>query len=204
MTDEFYTIRDEQTSEIKVKGSKFIATAAHAASPKDAEAFITRISKKYFDATHNCYAYHVGFGASPVFRYNDDGEPSGTAGKPIYHAILAKQLTNIAVVVTRYFGGTKLGTGGLVRAYGDAALAVLEQCPIMTEIIYESLAIRFPYEETNTIMRLISSVEGKIIETRYEQTTEMNVHVRAGKIDVFKSKLIDLTRGRAEIVVQQQ
>ncbi|MBX7153254.1 YigZ family protein [bacterium] len=204
MTDEFYTIHDENQSEIKVKGSKFIATAAHAASPEEAEAFITRISKKYFDATHNCYAYHIGFGASPIFRYNDDGEPSGTAGKPIYQAVLSKQLTDIVIVVTRYFGGTKLGTGGLVRAYGDAALAVIAQCPIVTEIIYESLMIRFPYEETNTVMRLISSVEGKITETHYEHNTEMNVQVRTGKMDYFKSNLIDLTRGRAEIFEYQK
>lgn len=202
--DEFYTTRDESQSEIKVKGSKFIATAAHAASPQEAEARITQISKKYFDATHNCYAYRIGVGSSPVFRYNDDGEPSGTAGKPIYQAILSKHLTDIVVVVTRYFGGTKLGTGGLVRAYGDAALTVLEQCMVVTEIIYEPLVIRFPYEETNTVMRLIASVEGKIIETRYERDTEMNLRVRIGKLDIFKSNLIDLTRGHAEILERQK
>lgn len=199
MTDEFYTIRNVQESEIKVKGSTFIGTASPARNKEEAEQFLTAIRKKYFDATHHCYAYRIGFGSAQHSRYSDDGEPGGTAGKPIDQVINGKQLTDLIVIVTRYFGGTKLGTGGLARAYSDSAADVLNRCERITEIIYSSIRFQFPYEETNTVMRLIGSFEGKIIETQYDTLTEMRVDIRAGMLDNFRSQLIDQTRGRAVI-----
>lgn len=200
ITDEFHTIKDPQQSEIKVKGSSFIGTASPVQSRDEAEQFLSAIQKKYFDATHHCYAYQTGYGADLVFRYSDDGEPSGTAGKPIYHVITGRQLTNLIVVVTRYFGGTKLGTGGLARAYSDSATDVLSRCDIITRIIYRTVHFRFPYDETSTVMRLISTLECKINETKYDALTEMDVDVRAGKADEFCAQLIDMTRGKATII----
>jgi uncharacterized YigZ family protein len=200
ITDEFYTIKDTRESEIKVKGSSFIGIASPVSSREEAEQFLSAIQKKYFDATHHCYAYQTGYGADLIFRYSDDGEPSGTAGKPIYHVITGCQLTNLIVVVTRYFGGTKLGTGGLARAYSGSATDVLSRCDIITQIIYQTVHFRFPYDETSTVMRLICSLECKINETKYDTLTEMDVDVRAGKVDAFCAQLIDMTRGKATIV----
>lgn len=200
ITDEFYTIQDKQESEIKVKGSAFIACACPIQSRDEAEQFLTTIQKKFFDATHHCYAYQVGYGQTISFRYNDDGEPSGTAGKPIYHAITGRQLTNLIIVVTRYFGGTKLGTGGLARAYSDSAMDVLARCDIVTRIIYRTIHVQFPYDETSTVMRLIGLFEAKITETNYDELTKMIIAVRANEADRFCSQLIDLTRGKVTIL----
>lgn len=200
ITDEFHTIKDPQESEIKVKGSSFIGTASPVQSRDEAEQFLSAIQKKYFDATHHCYAYQTGYGTDLIFRYSDNGEPSGTAGKPIYHVITGRQLTNLIVVVTRYFGGTKLGTGGLARAYSDSAADVLSHCTMVTQIINKTVRIQFPYDETSTVMRLIGSLECKILETKYDTLTEMDVAVRAGKAEDFCVKLIDMTRGKAAIL----
>lgn len=200
MTDEFYTIKSVQESEIKVKGSSFIGTASPAHSADEAEHFLTTIQKKFFDATHHCYAYQTGFDAGLHFRYSDDGEPSGTAGKPILQVINGKKLTNLIIVVTRYFGGTKLGTGGLARAYTESAIDVLSQCEIVTEIIYQTVRFQFPYEETNAVMRLIRSFEGRIADTLYDSLTEMTVEIRAGKSDLFRTQLVDQTRGQTVLL----
>jgi uncharacterized YigZ family protein len=197
--DEFHTIGHECESEIKVKGSRFIGTACPAASRDEAEHFIARISKKYFDATHHGYAWHIGLDEAPVFRFHDDGEPSGTAGKPIHQAILSRRLTHIAIVVTRYFGGTKLGTGGLARAYGDCAVSVLDRCTITKIIRYEKIRFGFPYEETDTVMRLIHTLGGVVIETRYDDTVQMLANIRLREVDHFKNRLTDVTRGKAVI-----
>lgn len=200
ITDEFNTIKDTQESEIKIKGSAFIGIASPVQSREEAEQFLVSIQRKYFDATHHCYAYQTGYGTGIVFRYSDDGEPTGTAGKPIYHVITGHRLTNLIVVVTRYFGGTKLGTGGLSRAYSESASDVLGLCRIVTQIIYKTIRVQFPYDETNTVMRLIGSLECKIAETKYDTLTEMDVAVRAAKADDFCAQLIDMTRGKASIL----
>ena len=199
ITDEYYTIQDEQEFEIKVKGSSFIGRASPIESREQAEHFLSAIQKKLFDATHHCYAYRAGHGPNSVFRYHDDGEPSGTAGKPIYQVITGRNLTNLIVVVTRYFGGTKLGTGGLARAYADCAISVLDRCTVQTCIIYKTIRVQFPYDQTSTIMRLIDLFEAKITDIRYDTATEMVLAVRANESGRFCSQLIDLTRGKAVV-----
>jgi putative IMPACT (imprinted ancient) family translation regulator len=109
-------------------------------------------------------------------------------------------LTNLIIVVTRYFGGTKLGTGGLARAYTESAIDVLSQCEIVTEIIYQTVRFQFPYEETNAVMRLIRSFEGRIADTLYDSLTEMTVEIRAGKSDLFRTQLVDQTRGQTVLL----
>ena len=125
MSDTYLTIGGYARAEIKIKGSRFIAEAMPVARVEAAEKEIAAVCKREFNATHHCTAYRIGPNGD-VFRYNDDGEPSGTAGIPILRQIDGRSLTDTLVVVTRYFGGTKLGTGGLIRAYGDAARQVLE------------------------------------------------------------------------------
>ncbi|MBC8183586.1 YigZ family protein [candidate division KSB1 bacterium] len=197
--DEYRTIKDRQQAEIKIKGSRFIGTAQPVTAETQAKEFINNISKKYFDASHNCYAYNVGFGQSQISRFNDAGEPSGTAGQPILSTILGKELTDVAVVVTRYFGGTKLGKGGLVRAYSDCTSEVLNKCAVLKKYLKEFLDLDFDYNETGAVMRIINQHEIKIIKTDYDQKTRLKLSIRKSKIRDFERNLIDLTSGKISI-----
>jgi uncharacterized YigZ family protein len=204
MLDEYHTITEASESEIKVKGSKFIGTASPVTSKEEAEKFLSAVSKKYFDATHHCFAYRCGLEDQTVLRYSDDSEPSGTAGKPIYQTIVGHGLTDVMVVVTRYFGGTKLGTGGLARAYGDSADATIRQAQIITKIVYGQVHFRFPYEETKAVMQLVHVLHGRVVENIYDDDVAMKVDVRLGALDDFKKRLTDSTRGRATILTGMQ
>ena len=121
-----------------------------------------------YNATHHCWAYRLGQ-QSDLFRYSDDGEPSGTAGQPILRQIDGRMLTNVMIVVTRYYGGTKLGTGGLARAYGEAAGLVLDACQIKEHIIRELLTIRFAYADTSPAMHTVDSFDAKIKSSKLRQ-----------------------------------
>ena len=138
----------------KDKGSKFIAQAFPVSSETEAKEGIEDIKKKFHDARHHCYAYMIGPDKS-CFRSNDDGEPSGTAGKPILNQILSKDLTNICVVVVRYFGGTKLGVSGLINAYKSAAREALDQTTVEERTIDEIYSLEFEYPLMNEVMRIL-------------------------------------------------
>ncbi|MDZ7795955.1 MAG: YigZ family protein [Candidatus Marinimicrobia bacterium] len=128
----FRTISRTSESKINIKGSKFLGFAYPLENEEEVNTILASLRKKYYDATHHCYAWQVGYGKDMRFRYHDDGEPSGTAGKPIYMAVTHRELTNILVVSVRYFGGTKLGTGGLARAYGQSASLALDKAKTIT------------------------------------------------------------------------
>jgi len=138
----------------KEKGSKFIAEAFTVMSEDEAKAAVTEIKKKYFDARHHCFAYMIG-PDKKVFRSSDDGEPSGTAGKPILNQILSKDVTNVCIVVTRYFGGIKLGTSGLINAYKTAARDALDNAQIVEKTINEIYSLEFEYPLMNEVMRIM-------------------------------------------------
>ena len=138
----------------KEKGSKFIAETFIVASEDEAKAAIASVKKKYFDARHHCYAYMIG-PDKKNFRSSDDGEPSGTAGKPILNQILSKDVTNVCIVVTRYFGGIKLGTSGLINAYKAAAREALENSTIVGKTINEIYSLEFEYPLMNEVMRIM-------------------------------------------------
>jgi uncharacterized YigZ family protein len=197
--DEYLTIDQEQTAEIKVKGSKFIGSIQPAITEQEASEFISHISKRYHDATHNCYAYLIGHQPLIIARSNDAGEPAGTAGLPILNVIKGKNLTNVAVVVTRYFGGTKLGKGGLVRAYSECAQKAIEQCNIERKYIYERIQLEFDYALTGPIMRVISAFQAKINESLHDQTTKLIVLVRKSIVEKFKLNLIEVSSGKINI-----
>jgi uncharacterized YigZ family protein len=198
--DEFFTIEQGQTAELKIKGSRFIGTAQPVVTEQEAAEFITQISKKFHDATHHCYAFQVGFHSSVIARYNDAGEPTGTAGMPILTVIKGKELTNIAVVVTRYFGGTKLGKGGLVRAYSDCTRNVLEKCSIVKKYFYQNLSLAFDYNLTGNVMRVISQVNGTVLHSSYDTIASIDVAVRLSLVDKFKTNLVDVTSGKISII----
>lgn len=138
----------------KEKGSKFIAETFIVMNEDEAKAAIAGVKKQYFDARHHCYAYMIG-PDKKVFRSSDDGEPSGTAGKPILNQILSKDVTNVCVVVTRYFGGIKLGTSGLINAYKTAAHEALDNAQIVEKTINEIYSLEFEYPLMNEVMRIL-------------------------------------------------
>ena len=197
--DEYLTIKNQQQAEIKIKGSRFIGTAQPVTTENQAKEFIQLISKKYFDASHNCYAYNIGFDQSKISRFNDAGEPSGTAGQPILNTILIKNLTDVAVVITRYFGGTKLGKGGLVRAYSDCASETLNKRNVIKKYIKEFLALEFDYNKTGAVMHIINQYDLKILKANYDQKTKIKLSIRKSKIQDFKQNLVELTLGKISI-----
>ena len=194
MVDEFTTINGEAQAEYKVQGSRFCATALPVTTKSQAEEFIAGIRKRFRDATHNCFAYRIGTDGAE-FRFNDDGEPSGTAGKPILAAIDKHGLTNILVVVTRYFGGTKLGVGGLVRAYGDATELALLKAEKETRYITLTVKATFPHSQISNVMHVISKVGAKIVDTQYDEDVHTQLEIRLSKAEELKAALVNHTSG---------
>lgn len=195
-SDEYKTIEGNFRSEIKVKGSRFIASSAYAESEGRARDFIDRISGEFHDAAHNCYAFRVG-PMEPIYeQFNDHGEPSGTAGMPILNAIRSKGLMNTVVVVTRYFGGIKLGTGGLARAYSAAAADVLEKSGTAVRIIKENLKFTAPVDMVSAVYSNIYLYEGKVVSETYGRKGEFEVMLRLSKIGEFKNALVESTNGK--------
>lgn len=203
MTDEFITIASETRAELKVQASRFIAAALPVATRAEAEQFLDRERRTYHDATHHCFAYRLGTD-STQFRFSDAGEPSGSAGKPILAAIDAQRLTNVIVVVTRYFGGTKLGVGGLVRAYSDAALLVLERAEKVTKYKTTLLEATFPHSHISGVMHVVSTVGAKIVDTTYDEDVHAVLEIRLAKAEELKTALVNKTRGNIALKIHHQ
>lgn len=180
MVDKFLTIAKESESLYKEKGSKFIGIAVPVQSEEDVKSSLEAIRKKYYDARHHCYAYILKPDASQI-RANDDGEPNHSAGDPILGQIKSKNLTNTLVVVVRYFGGTKLGVSGLINAYKTSAKEALEASTIVEEEVRDTLVLKFPYEEMNEVMKLVGTLDLKILDQGYEDMSTLTVAVLASK-----------------------
>ena len=200
MLDQYRMPAAGATAEIKVRGSRFIAEARPVAEASAAEAAIAEVRRAAHDATHHCSAYRVGVDGA-VARVNDDGEPGGTAGAPILRRIDALGLTQTLVVVVRYYGGTKLGTGGLARAYGEAAGAALEKVPVRTCVIRLSMQVRFRYEDTAPAMRTLSRFDVKVKEETYTAETRLVVGVRRSQAEAFRAAFVEALGGRGEVTV---
>jgi len=198
--DEYYTIQATATAEIKVKGSRFIGTVSPAQTEAEAENFIRQLQKTYHDATHNCYAYSVLQNNQTKFRHNDAGEPTGTAGPPILNVIQGKNLLNIVIVVTRYFGGTKLGKGGLIRAYSECTKQVIDQADILRKIIRTKITVQFAYALIGNVMHLVSQLDGRTVTTNYYKDVELTIEIPRSRVDMFRTKIIDLTSGNVKFV----
>lgn len=195
--DSYFTVSNASQIEIKIKGSKFIGQAIPCVNEKETEKVLTGIRKKYYDATHHCYAYQIGEGNEKKFRYSDSGEPSGTAGKPIFDQIEGKRLTNLIIVVTRYFGGTKLGTGGLTHAYSQTAAEAIKSAGIIEQFHMENISAIVQYPDYNIIEKLIHRFKGKL-DSRgmIDQIPTLNFHLRRSRISEFKEAAIEATSGR--------
>ena len=197
--DFYYTIQREAQAEIKVKGSRFIGETRLVKSPEEALSRLEEIRKREYDATHHCSAWKTGLAPAIDFKYSDDGEPNGTAGRPIYDSICGRDLTDIIVVVTRYFGGTKLGTGGLVRAYGEAAALVLDQSGRKECFLTRGLRITIEFPLYDQLMRLMQRYETIQHNADFSDKVTVELEVRLSYADRFRSELIQLSAGKAVI-----
>jgi len=163
----FKTIKASSEGLYKEKGSKFIAFAIPTSSESQFKTEQARIKKEYHDARHHCYAFSIG-PEGKLYRYSDDGEPNNSAGKPIYGQLLSFGVTNVTIIVIRYFGGTKLGVGGLITAYKEAAKDALNNAAIIEKEVTEPLTIHFKYESMNSIMGLVKTFDVEIVEQNFE------------------------------------
>ena len=197
--DYYFTIKDVQRAEIKIKSSKFIATVSSVNSLDNAIDFLSKIRAEFFDATHNCFAYRIGWDGS-TFRASDDGEPSGSAGKPILFSIQKFDVSDVIVVVTRYFGGTKLGVGGLVRAYSDAAELALEKCEKQIINRTKSVKINCRYEEISRIQRLIEPWAVSFEET-YSEAVVIIANIHISKVEQFAATVKTATNAKVKVTI---
>ncbi len=194
MVDEYLTIDDAKIGEgyYSEKRSKFLAFAHHVSDVDEVKGIIEQYRKKYFDARHVCYAYMLG-AERLQFRANDDGEPSGTGGKPILGQINSNELTDVLVVVIRYYGGVNLGTGGLIVAYRTAAAAAIADSTIVTRQVEELVKFSFPYVMMNSVMRIVKEMSPRIISQTYDNTCEMTFSIRKSEAAVLREKLDKLS-----------
>ena len=192
----------EARAEIEVKNSRFVATAVPAFSVEEAREFIARVKAEFSDATHNVPAFLIGFGNSVTAHCNDDGEPSGTAGRPILAVLQGSGLGDIAVVVTRYYGGTKLGTGGLVRAYGDATKAVLDILPRAEKVPTHTTMLALPYNLLEQVRLLVGEWNGRILDEEFAADITMTTQFTVARFPGFQDALRELSHGSlaAEII----
>ena len=185
--DEYFTVIDKpKAAEIKIKGSKFIAHIFNVENPDQAQSKYSKICEEYHDARHNCFAYRI---TDTEYRYSDDGEPAGTAGKPIFQIIIGKDLYYILIVVTRYFGGTKLGIGGLSRAYSCVAQKALSSIKIINTRRYTSTTIQIRYDQLNEIMNIINKFEGEIDKSDYAEQVTINLKIPRIKFSDFRREI---------------
>ncbi len=188
MQDSFLTLAEDSQGLYKEKGSKFLSFAMPISSIEEAKAKLQILRKDYYDARHICYAYVLGKNRT-VFRSNDDGEPSGTAGKPILGQINSKDLTNVLVVVVRYFGGILLGTGGLVIAYREAAADAIQNNKIISRLVESNIEIQFSYESMNDVMCLVKENSLTITSQHLDTQCFMSFKVRESFVEQLKENL---------------
>jgi len=188
MSDLYKTIQSPSKGIYKEKGSKFLAFAFSLSSEEKIKEQIGLLQKEYHDARHHCYAWQLG-ASMERYRVNDDGEPSGSAGNPIFGQIQAHDLTNILVVVVRYFGGTLLGVGGLIRAYRSAASAALEQARIIELKVCDRVKLEFEYEQMNSVMRVIKDLELDFEDQEFDLKCTLTLRVWKRKMDRVLSLL---------------
>lgn len=188
MSDTYLTIQDKSEGIYTEKRSKFLAFAHPVETIDEIKDLLTDYKKKYYDARHVCYAYMLGPERTD-FRVNDDGEPSSTAGKPILGQINSRELTNILVVVIRYFGGVKLGTSGLIVAYREAAAEALSTAAVIEKTIEETVTFTFPYVMMNSVMRVVKELNPRIVEQKYDETCIITLAIKRSMAPMLEERL---------------
>ena len=188
MSDTYLTIQDKSEGIYTEKRSKFLAFAHPVETIDEIKDLLTDYKKKYYDARHVCYAYMLGPERAD-FRANDDGEPSSTAGKPILGQINSRELTNILVVVIRYFGGVKIGTSGLIVAYREAAAEALSAATVIEKTIEETVTFTFPYMMMNSVMRVVKELNPRIVEQKYDETCIITLAIKRSMAPMLEERL---------------
>jgi uncharacterized YigZ family protein len=196
LDDFYYTVKEISREETREKGSVFIATLFPAENKVEAEERIQDCRREFHDATHNCFAFRID---QSSFRYSDDGEPSGTAGAPILSMIDKYDLKQIVLVVTRYFGGTKLGTGGLIRAYSHCAETAIKKSSIIKKFILKNLILRFPFGQIGKVKALLSKYGFAYSEDATPEMMVTNVQIPPSRINEFEKILMEATSGKIRI-----
>ena len=192
MTDEYRTLKTEGEGYYTDKRSKFLAFAHHVQSLDEIKDLIAGYRKKYYDARHVCYAYMLG-PERLEFRANDDGEPSSTAGKPILGQINSNELTDILIVVVRYYGGVNLGTSGLIVAYREAAADAIAHSEIETRQVEEIITYQFAYPMMNDVMRIVKEMQPRIVSQTYDNTCEIKLSIRKSEAEQLRNRLSKLS-----------
>lgn len=196
---EYRTLKGVGTAQLVIKKSVFIGYASPANTEEEAKDFIAKIKAHHSDATHNVSAYLINDGKNFAVRYDDDGEPKGSAGKPVLKVIQNKGLSNVVVVVTRYFGGIKLGYGGLVKAYSDAASLAIENAGIVEVYETERFEVAFPYSLFHTVKSTIEENGGRVVGEEYGELVKFTVETRKGEAEALMELLTEKTRGRIRL-----
>ena len=191
INDEYKTIKETSEGYYTEKRSKFLAFAHHVETVDEVRDIIAHYRKKYYDARHVCYAYMLG-AAREEFRANDDGEPSSTAGKPILGQINSNELTDLLIVVVRYYGGVNLGTSGLIVAYREAAADAIAHATIETRQVEEEIVFTFSYPQMNDVMRIVKEMQPRIVSQTFDNTCELRLRIRQSEADQLRQRLNSL------------
>lgn len=193
ITDEYFTIKDNISEGFySEKRSKFLAFAFHVTTEEEIKEIVSEYRKKYYDARHVCWAYMLG-AQRTGFRANDDGEPSSTAGKPILGQINKNELTDILIIVVRYYGGVNLGTSGLIVAYRTAAAEAIANAEVIKLYDEEVVTYDFPYVMMNDVMKIIKDMSPRIVNQTYDNTCEIQLSIRKSQAPLLKSRLEKLS-----------
>jgi uncharacterized YigZ family protein len=197
MTDDTYrTVAERASAAVEVQGSEFIGHAIPAPNVAEAEAFVDAVSDEYDGATHNVPAYRVR--SDPFREYeSDNGEPTGSAGKPALNVLQQRDLENVAVVVTRYYGGTNLGVGGLARAYGKAVKDVVDEAGVVERRPHETVVVTVDYDDSGTVRGIVES-EGVEFDAAYEERVTFTLRVPVAEADDLRDRIRSATSGRAD------
>ncbi|WFD12378.1 YigZ family protein [Tepidibacter hydrothermalis] len=196
--EQYKTVHEYGQDEVIIEKSRFIGYSKPIETEEEAREFIDEIKKKHKDATHNVWAYTVGMNMD-IQRYSDDGEPSGTAGIPTLEVIKKEDLRNVVVVVTRYFGGIKLGAGGLVRAYTKGAKIGLNASKVIDKVLYTDVRFKIDYTLLGKVQNELINLGYIIKEILYEDMVTIVVYSRSGEVDSLKNKIIDITSSNVEV-----
>lgn len=196
LPEQITTIKQFHQSSLKEKASEFIAQIYPIRNHNDFETIINSVRKKFYDASHHCYAYKL---SDDSKKYSDDGEPSGTAGIRILNAIEHFNLSNVLALVIRYFGGTKLGAGPLGKAYYSSAFKVIDESEHIKMILMEKLTIKLPPSFISNIYRFVLNLDGKVEQTRFEQFLEAEIIIPPKNVDCLKKYITDATKGDFEL-----
>ncbi|MDR1582458.1 MAG: YigZ family protein [Prevotellaceae bacterium] len=195
MIDKYLTISSPSEGLYKEKGSRFISFAYPVYSENEIKQYLLELKKKYYDARHHCYAYRLGV-TGEVWRAVDDGEPSGSAGKPILGQLLSNNLTNIVVFVVRYFGGIKLGVPGLINAYRSATADSILNAEIVEQEDKDSFSIEFDYPVMNEVMKIIKEEQPEIVKQEFGTVCHIELRIRRSLSETLKTKLINAANAR--------